>query len=353
MSKPMFSLFSVTTQTRNGANMCEIEIQADKNIGKTWVFTINNYTETEYERVKLWDVKRLAMGKEVAPETGTPHLQGYVTFPRAMRLAALKKLAPTAHWEVAKVLDWNYSLKLDSTDVFTKDNTKQGKRRDIDAAYDAVLAKKSRRDYFAENKPSYQAWKVFEVASLYLREERPIAPIEVIWIYGETGTGKTRAAYDIAGPDRYVVRDFKWWDGYDRQSTIIIDEVRRDFCKFAEWLTLLDIYPLRKQTKGGWVETHFKRVIITSAQSPQEMWENYTEGEDMKQLMRRISSVRRYQNTPLGVTVTEVREGNTGLPGPAQPVVDLTAEYECCGYGGCHVCGFIDLSSDDIPLNQN
>ena len=45
--------------------------------------------------------KYLIYGREVGDE-GTPHLQGYVQLKKITRLTGMKKLHPTAHWEVAK-----------------------------------------------------------------------------------------------------------------------------------------------------------------------------------------------------------------------------------------------------------
>lgn len=82
-------------------------------IGKTWCFTINNWENEEYNQIKLWpDVSKGVVGKEVG-EKGTPHLQGAVTFKKAMTLTGVKKLHPTAHWEKANQKDkaFTYCLK--------------------------------------------------------------------------------------------------------------------------------------------------------------------------------------------------------------------------------------------------
>lgn len=289
---------------------------------KTWKFTLNNYTAVEFERIKLWEVSRIAVGKEVGSE-GTPHLQGYVSFRRAYRLSALKKLAPRAHWEVARCDDWNYELKLDSEDVYTQDNRTQGKRRDIDKAYEAVTAKKTRAQFVLEERPNYQAIRVFDIAQSLAAGPRPIQKIDVHWYFGTTGTGKTRAAFE-ENPGAYLCEDFKWWDGYVGQDVVIIDDVRADFCKFHEWLRLLDIYPLRKQIKGGWVECRFTKIIITAPVGPAEMWHSRTE-EDLKQLLRRITCVKKFECTPLGTLVTEVGKGNTGFPNPVTNTIPFSA----------------------------
>jgi hypothetical protein len=66
-------------------------------------------------------------------ESGTPHLQGRVTFKRAYRFAALKKLAAHFHWEATKAAqDTNYLRKVGNT--FVRDDPvrkSQGTRNDL------------------------------------------------------------------------------------------------------------------------------------------------------------------------------------------------------------------------------
>jgi hypothetical protein len=84
-----------------------------------WVFTLNNYAPGElplrftdtrvleaqmpYKRwVPNWENPQMVFvgfGKEVAPSTGTPHLQGLVVFKRAVGLRSLKKLNERANWQ--------------------------------------------------------------------------------------------------------------------------------------------------------------------------------------------------------------------------------------------------------------
>lgn len=74
---------------------------------------------------------------------GTPHIQAVVTFKRAYRLAALKKLHPNAHWEVALAgQDFNYVRKLDSEIIVDIKQSSQGHRKDLDLVMEAIKANK-------------------------------------------------------------------------------------------------------------------------------------------------------------------------------------------------------------------
>ena len=71
-----------------------------------WCFTYNNYSEEinylEYLKKAEFRIKRCVYGREVAPTTGTKHMQGYVEFFRSLRLNSVRKIFNAAFWTPAK-----------------------------------------------------------------------------------------------------------------------------------------------------------------------------------------------------------------------------------------------------------
>lgn len=70
-----------------------------------WCFTLNNYSDAEVEvlRALAPTVKYIVFGREIAPDTLTPHLQGFVIFFSPIRLNACKlAVSNRAHLEVAR-----------------------------------------------------------------------------------------------------------------------------------------------------------------------------------------------------------------------------------------------------------
>lgn len=88
--------------------------------GRKWCFTLNNYTEEEYDTLTqvLSEKGKVIIGKEKGEE-GTPHLQGYIECKNAIYFNSLKKLMPRAHIEKAKgTLEQNVAYCSKEGDTF-------------------------------------------------------------------------------------------------------------------------------------------------------------------------------------------------------------------------------------------
>lgn len=259
---------------------------------RDYCFTLNNYTESEYQSVICIDAKYIVVGKEKG-ESGTEHLQGYVYWENARSFNAVKKLIPRAHLEKTK------GTPQQASDYCKKEGNyyesgelpmKQGQRTDIDEVREILKDTGKMKEVVAVAK-SYQAVKMAEMILKYDEQPRNWKP-EVLWFYGPTGTGKTKTAYEILGEDCYTcLSTGRWFDGYDSHDNVLIDDMRKDFMKFHELLRLLDRYAMRIETKGGTRQFRAKKIIITSAYHPEVL---YNTREDTGQLIRRIDEIREF-----------------------------------------------------------
>lgn len=265
-------------------------------------FTHNNYTEHAITVWKAFIETECQYGcfqREVGA-AGTPHLQGYFIVRLRRRLEWLRRRCPHgAHFEKARgnpQQNKAYCSKEGGQDfwefgICPEGTGGQGNRTDIDEVVELVKRGRTLEEIADECPVQYVKYhRGIESLKSKLMGKRNFKT-EVHWYWGPTGTGKSREAAEKWPDAYYKMPCNKWWDGYNGEETVIIDDYRKDLCTFAELLRLLDRYAHRVENKGGSIPFCSKRIVITSCKHPEAIWEGRTE-EDLAQLMRRIDVIK-------------------------------------------------------------
>jgi hypothetical protein len=278
----------------------------------SWFYTLNNYSEGDIQRLKNLECSYHIFAREVG-ESGTPHLQGQITFTKSIRFTTVQKLIggpeKKAHVEKVKDLEQsrNYCLKEvgSSEDVFINDNrTKRGKRTDLESVVERVKKPKaSLKDVVIDgNEVAYIKYHAGIEKLLTLYNQRnteprdPSRPPQVSWIFGNTGTGKTRLVVERERDLWITSGDFKYANGYTNQEAVLFDDFRGNFIKFAFMLRLLDRYPITVNIKYGFANWNPKRIYITCSMPPEKCYALFNEyDEPLEQLSRRIHFIIRLQ----------------------------------------------------------
>lgn len=106
---------------------------------KRWVFTINNYNDEHIASLDSLECRYLVYGRETAPTTGTPHLQGFVVFETALRRSTIVANVGGGHWQPANGTSQQASDYCKKDGNFTERGqlpNQQGKRRDLERLVD-------------------------------------------------------------------------------------------------------------------------------------------------------------------------------------------------------------------------
>lgn len=265
---------------------------------RKWCFTLNNPEGGAELYGEDWVVNYMVVGAEIAPETGTPHHQGYVNFANPRSLAGVRKLLPRAHWEAVRGTEqenFDYCskegsiiLEFGEREHAPDAENKQGTRSDIKHVRSLINQGYGMRA-ICQVATSYQALRGAELLLKYCEPGRTWKT-HITWIYGPTGVGKTTLAERLCQTEPWVSgKTLQWFQGYDAHEDCIFDEFRGDYCTLHELLRLFDKLKLQVEHKGGSRQFLARRIVVTSCYPPERAYR--TSDEDLRQLGRRIETI--------------------------------------------------------------
>ncbi len=276
-----------------------------------WVFTINNYTEGQIKRGRVWletaECIGISAGLEIGKEE-TPHIQGYVRLGKSVRKSHFQKIigpgkcGSNKFWMTKANADWTDNAKYTSKDdnvVWHKvpPESEQGKRNDLGDFREAVKRGADDMELFDKHIDVLAKYPKLEsrLKQSFMKEStRPFRRVEVHVRWGEAGTGKSREPYELGA---YKWNDYEdgWWDGYDGEKAILIDDFYGGI-KYTKLLTILDGYQERLKIKGGFTYANWDTIYITSNQHPDDWYPSIICPKMRAALNRRITSVQEFKN---------------------------------------------------------
>jgi len=256
---------------------------------RRFCLTWNNYTEDSLETITTTGHSYIIVGKEKG-EQGTPHYQIYVEYSNGRTFKSIVNLfKKKAHIEVAKADAEKNREYCSKQEILYEDGTpnKQGRRNDLKDLKKSIEEGKNIRSMLDEDIiSSYQGLRCSELLMKYCEPARKVKP-KLIWLYGPTGTGKTEWAHKNYS-NLYSPLSFKWFDGYDGHTAVLIDDFRPDWCSFSDLLKFTDRYAFRVECKGGSRQFLAETIIFTAPFHPSEAYDTL---EDVNQLIRRFDEI--------------------------------------------------------------
>ena len=235
---------------------------------KNWCFTLNNYTDAELQAVKEVDCKYIIFGEEEG-EAGTPHLQGFIVFNKVKRLSGVKKIIDRAHWEPSKgSSDQNITYCSKDGKVFSKgEQPKSRKEQGDDEKERWQHAREMAKAGNLDDVPAdiyvryYRTLK--EIAKDNMVKPEDADDVTGIWLHGPPECGKSRKAR-ADYPGAYFKAYNKWWDGYQGEPYVILDDFEKDKALGHLLKIWGDRYSFIAETKGGALHIRPKKIIVTS-----------------------------------------------------------------------------------------
>jgi len=224
---------------------------------------------------------------ERSPETHNIHLQGYFSLKRKQRFTPVKRLfqSDKVHLEKCRATPQQNIDYCSKSESHIAGPWEYGKRPDdrgnvsaLSYAVDDIQSGKSLQDVAIANPTtwvhSYRG--LTSLASLLNKPKTTWRQVTTYVHWGPPRTGKTRLAMDTPcndgrPPYRLPLSSGFWFDGYDGESVLVIDDFYGQI-KFHDMLNLLDGYYSRVAVKGGFVWGVWEKVFITSNVHPDSWW---------------------------------------------------------------------------------
>lgn len=263
-----------------------------------WCFTLNN-PEEDCLVTLVEQAQYTIAGKEVGA-CGTPHLQGYCFFKTKKSLTQLKKYLPRAHWEpqrgsfeqaieyCKKDGDW-HEEGIPPMSRKRKGEVEQERWKKARVLAESGQLKEIDDDIYVR---FYSSLRNIQKDNSPMPADADDVTGE--WLWGPTGTGKSRFARDN-NPGFYLKLCNKWWDGYRNEDCAILEDFDKSHSVLGHHLKIwADRYSFPAEIKGGKINIRPKKIIVTSNYHPSEIWGN--EPQTLEPIERRFQIKHFTQN---------------------------------------------------------
>jgi len=265
---------------------------------KNWVFTQQNPTPAVETRLRELHedgtLPYIIWGREVAPTTGTRHLQGYFQLAKKRSFSVVREFLPFNWLAAAKGDDAENHKYCSKAGDFVELGSRSyaGKRTDLVVARQMVEDGATRRELLKA--VGFQAAKHAFLYKSAIEAESRRDKVTVTWLWGATGCGKSHRANQEAlalangniGKVWFGDLTTEYMLDYFGQPYAIFDDIRPGDRKYHFLLRLLDHHPLCVRSFGEKQWFIASHIWVTSNVSPEYF---VPSGEDGQQLMRRIS----------------------------------------------------------------
>lgn len=232
-------------------------------------------------------------GQQEIGEGGYHHWQIMCAFKTKKRLKAAKSYfcneanLRLTKSEAADAYCWKEETRVEGTQF---EHGKRAFQRNKKSDWDLIKADAQSGNF--DNIPAdiYMRYygNITRIAKDHARPEfRHGIECHVYW--GSTGTGKSHRAFQEA-PGAYIKNpNIKWWDGYQGESNVIVDEFSGliDITYLLRWI---DHYPCMVEVKGGAICLKCIKFIFTSNLHPDDWYPN-AKPAHKQALLRRITSI--------------------------------------------------------------
>lgn len=294
---------------------------------RKWALVINNPLDCGLTHEKITEIMMLflpdyfCLADEIA-QTGTFHTHIFIFSKSPIRFSTIKNRFPIAHIEkalgsakqnrdyITKSGKWCNDEKSETSvsgSFFEYGNLPSEREENNPQMYKLIQQIKDGVKIvdIIDESPKL-AFKVKDIdvlrqALLSDQYSQVMRNVETTYIYGATGTGKTRGIYQKHDPREICrITNYKqgkaYFDSYTGQDVLVFEEYYSQIA-IEEMLNYLDVYPLMLPARYSDKVACFTKVYITSNVPLLEQYKlvQHNQPETWKAFLRRINGVVEYR----------------------------------------------------------
>ena len=261
-----------------------------------------------------------AMADEIGLKEKTPHTHIFVCFSSGVRFNTIKNQFPTAHIEftrgsiqqnisyIQKTEKWAETEKAETSikgsfeEYGNRPPENEGKLFEMERLYQMIVEDEMSNAEILRTNNDYilQIDKLDKIRTTYLQDKfkgTRRLNLEVTYVYGVTGTGKTKNILDEHGDEHvYRVTDYKHpFDGYTTEDVLVFEEFRNSL-PLKDMLNYLDIYPIQLSARYANKYACYTKIYICTNWALEKQYEEEqrNDQESWNALLRRIHKVKEY-----------------------------------------------------------
>lgn len=265
------------------------------NRSRNWLVTINAIPDgisgllSETFRGKC---RYCVFGRECAPSTGHEHVQGFVMFKNAVSFNRMRSMcvslgAPDLRPGDQKAVAMMQYCKKEGRIILEygvppvsdcERGRLGGNAKAVNFKRVTDLAMQGRFERIRLKYPKQYLQYYRTLQSIH--KDRGARPEDLdavcgIWIYGPAGAGKSHYARAEYGPRFYDKACNKWWDNYQGEEMVLIDDFDKRHEMLSHYLKRwADRYAFSGEIKGSQINLRPKKVVVTSQYRISEIWED-------------------------------------------------------------------------------
>lgn len=251
-------------------------------------------------------------------KAGNEHCHLYVHFNNMYAIASKLITSTKMHIDIA------YGSPKQNIDYVRKDGEKWASKREyqrteiieeygIEPRQGQLSIKELRDINNSDDLPDwkqYNVWKQVKSEHKKTKVDEWHKDIEVIWIQGPSGIGKSKKVVEICkekGIEEFdeVKHDNNhgFWLNCDGTGCCVYDDFRDNHLSASEFVNFIDYNVHNLRIIGGSVQNHYNTILITSIQRLEDIYSGISIDEPRQQWLRRIKVIDFYEQNDSYITI--------------------------------------------------